>query len=144
MCRQLTDVVIVLSAEDVLRGQGIAPDRASHRLVESANAAVEEALSLLSLAALYTVVELTGCDQHGVPFAGGRFGGPLVARAMTGAEQLGIAVCTIGEAREKRVEEMMCADVGERWRSMGRGLLLCGRFCKLSRSRSRRRPVDAA
>ncbi|MFO8034671.1 MAG: hypothetical protein R6U88_05885 [Candidatus Bipolaricaulota bacterium] len=107
MYRQVKDVVLHLSAEDVLRGQGIDPGRAPQRLVDSANAAIEETHALVSPAALYTIVNVTDFEHYRISFEGGSFEGPLVARATAGAQQLSIALCTIGESLERRVEEMM-------------------------------------
>lgn len=98
---------IRLSPEDILLGQGIDPARASNRLFETARPVVEEAHDLLKPAAIYKIVEVIKFEHQRVSFEGGAFEGSLVARAMAGAEHLYIAVCTIGEELEKRVEELM-------------------------------------
>jgi hypothetical protein len=107
MFKQVNDFEIKLTAEDVLMGQGIDPKRASERLFASAAAIIEEAHSLLRPVALYTLVKVTNFEHQKVTYEGGFFEGSLVAKAMAGADHLNIALCTIGEPLEKRVEEMM-------------------------------------
>ncbi len=101
------DVPLNLSVEDVLRGQGVDPERASARLVDAATVAAEQASGLACPAALYKMVHVTDFEHQRVSFDGGAFEGPLVARAMAGAQQVAIAVCTIGEALERRAEQAM-------------------------------------
>jgi len=103
----ITDIDITLQPEDVLKGQGIDPGRASKRLLEDAASIIEEAHSLLKPAAVYTIVDVIKFEHRRIVFEGGSFEGPLVARAMAGAEHLNIAVCTIGEQLEKRVQDLM-------------------------------------
>jgi len=109
MYRYMRDVPISLGVEDVLRGQGIDPERASPRLAEAAQAAAQQACNLAQPAALYTILPVTGFSHQRVSFEGGAFEGPLVARAMASARQAAIVVCTIGEALEQSTEEMMRA-----------------------------------
>jgi hypothetical protein len=96
-----------LNAEDVLKGQGIDPARASARLFDTAKSVIEEAHSLLKPAAIYTVVKIKEFEHQRASFEGGVFEGSLVARSMAGADHLNIAVCTIGGELDKRVGEMM-------------------------------------
>ncbi len=107
MYKQVNDFDFHLYAEDVLKGQGIDPARASNRLVEAAENVIEEAHSLLKPAALYIIVKVTAFEHQRVVFEGGNFEGSLVARAMAGADHLNIALCTIGDELENRVHEMM-------------------------------------
>ncbi len=107
MHKQVNDFDFRLYAEDVLKGQGIDPARASNRLVEAAENVIEEAHSLLKPAALYIIVKVTDFEHQQVAFEGGNFEGSLVARAMAGADHLNIALCTIGDELETRVQEMM-------------------------------------
>lgn len=96
-----------LTREDVLKGQGIDPARASNRLYESAESVLEEAHLLLEPAALYAVTRVTEFNHQSIKFEGGTFEGPLVAKAMAGAEHLNIAACTIGKGLEDAVGKMM-------------------------------------
>ncbi len=96
-----------LSIEDVLKGQGIDPVRASSRLFEIAESVIAEAQSLLKPAALYTVARVTEFEHQRISFESGAFEGPLVARAMAGADHLNISLCTIGEGLDNRVSAMM-------------------------------------
>ncbi len=96
-----------ISEEDILKGQGIDPNRASPKLFKQAEEVIEETHSLIKPAAVYTITEVTGFEHQKITFEGGGFEGPLVGRAMAGAEHLNIAICTIGGKLEKRVEEIM-------------------------------------
>ncbi len=99
-----------LTAEEVLKGQGINPEKASPKLFENARNIIEEAHSLINPAAMYSIVEVTGFEHQTISFKGGSFEGPLVNKAMAGAEQLNIALCTIGADLEQRVQELMNED----------------------------------
>ena len=107
MYKKITDFDFQLTANDVLKGQGIDPERASERLYASAESVLEEAHSLLKPAALYTVVRVTDFDHQKITFKEGSFEGPLVAKALAGADDLNIAACTIGEDLENSVVEIM-------------------------------------
>ncbi len=107
MYKQVNDFDFRLTGEDVLKGQGIDPAKASTRLTEAAEAVIEEAQSLLKPAALYTIVGVTNFEHQQVSFEGGSFEGSLVARAMAGADHLNIALCTIGDDLENRVAALM-------------------------------------
>ena len=110
MHKKITEFDFQLKAEDILKGQGIDPERASERLYTSAESVLEEAQSLLKPAALYTVVKVTDFDHQNLSFEGGYFEGPLIAKALAGADHLNIAACTIGEDLENQVKEMMDDD----------------------------------
>jgi hypothetical protein len=96
-----------LTAGNILKGQGIDPTRASERLKKTAESVIDEAHSLLNPAAIYTVVNVLEFEHKTISFEGGSFEGSLVSKALAGADHLNIAVCTIGDSLELRVEEMM-------------------------------------
>ncbi len=110
MLKKINDLNIHLSADDILRGQGIDPDRASKRLLETAESVIELAEKLLNPAAIFTVVRVTEFEHQKVSFEGGAFEGSLVARAMAGADELSIGICTIGEELEKEIDTLMVED----------------------------------
>ncbi len=107
MYELVTEFDFALSKEEVLKGQGIDPQRASPRLFENADEVIEETHSLIKPAAMYTVVQVNNFEHQTITFENGSFEGPLVGRAMAGAEHLNIAVCTIGGDLERRVQELM-------------------------------------
>ncbi|HSW35387.1 MAG TPA: hypothetical protein VLH18_02165 [Candidatus Limnocylindrales bacterium] len=107
MHKLIDDFVFTLEIEDVLKGQGIDPARASERLFEGAEAVIEEALRIINPAAIYSTLDVVDFNHQRITFAGGFFEGPLVARSMAGAEQLSIALCTIGPHLDRRVTELM-------------------------------------
>lgn len=105
-----TDFDFCLTVESSLRGQGIDPARAKERLIKAAQEALEEAPSLLAPAALYGTLPVLDFQHERVEFAGGCFEGPLVARAMAGASEINLALCTIGSRLEERVAGLMGED----------------------------------
>lgn len=107
MHTEIRDFDIKLTFQDVLKGQGVDPGRASDRLAETAEAVLEETHALIEPAAIYMVTPVTDFEHKTIRFNGGSFEGPLVAKAFAGAEHLYIAVCTIGDALENRVQELM-------------------------------------
>ena len=106
----LTDLVPALKVAHVLRGQGVDPDRARPRVVAAARGVLDEAQSLLAPAALYTVLPVRDFQHQRVTLEGGAvFTGTLVARALAGATQVYLAVCTIGPALEERMDALFAA-----------------------------------
>jgi len=101
----ITDFQPLLEVEHVLRGQGVdEPARASKRVVAVAQQVLNEAQALLAPAAMYTILPVRDFHHQTVVLDGGvAFEGPLVARALAGATQIGLAVCTIGPALEEQV-----------------------------------------
>jgi len=96
-----------LTVTDVLKGQGIDPERASSRLYEAAQAVIGEAEALVEPAAIYTVVDVIELDHQTVRFEAGQFVGSLVQKTVAGADQLYVAICTIGETLDNRVDQLM-------------------------------------
>ncbi len=107
MYELVTEFDFTLTEEDVLKGQGIDPERASPKLFENAKDIIEETHSLIKPAAVYTIIEIANFEHQKITFEGGSFEGPLVGKAMAGAKHLNIAICTIGGDLEQRVQELM-------------------------------------
>jgi hypothetical protein len=107
----ITDMQVLLELAHVLRGQGIDdPARASSGVVAVARQILDEAQALLAPAAIYTVLPVRDFHHQTVSLDGGvAFEGPLVARALAGAREVALAVCTIGAALEERVAAMFDA-----------------------------------
>lgn len=105
------DIPFSLDAADVLIGQGIEPSRARHGLVSSAEDVLDDLPGLLDLGAVYDVVPVRDFHHQTVELEGGAaFEGPLVARALAGAEKAALAVCTIGPALEERMDQLFSED----------------------------------
>jgi hypothetical protein len=99
-----------LGVADVLRGQGIDPDRARPPVVSAAQEVIVEAQALSAPAALYTILPVRDFRHQTVVMEGGAvFEGPLVARALAGATKVAVAVCTVGPALEERVAALMAS-----------------------------------
>jgi len=100
-----------LELAHVLRGQGIDdPARASAGVVAVAHQILDEAQALLAPAAIYTVLPVRDLHHETVSLDGGAtFEGPLVERALAGAREVALAVCTIGAALEERVATLFAA-----------------------------------
>lgn len=102
---------ISLSAEDVLEGQGIDPERARPGLIASAEDVVDGISDLLDPGVVYNVFSVEDFHHQTIELEGGAaFEGPLVARALAGAEKVALAVCTVGSALEERVKELFSED----------------------------------
>jgi len=107
----ITDIQLFLEIEHVLKGQGIDPTRARPRLVAAAEGVLGEAQSLLDPVALYTILPVREFYHQTVVLDGGAiFEGPLVARALAGATEAALVVCTIGPALEEQVGALFAAD----------------------------------
>jgi len=100
-----------LTAGDVLRGQGIDVERARPMLRTAAEAVTRNLEELLEPAAVLDVVEVTDFHHKTIELVGGHsLEGPLAARALAGAEEVALAVCTIGLALEERMNELFSED----------------------------------
>lgn len=107
----ITDLEPVLEVEHVLRGQGIDhPERASKGVIATAQNVLEEAQALLAPAAMYTIVPVQDFHHQTVVLDGeAAFEGPLVARALAGADEVALVVCTIGPALEAEMSARFAA-----------------------------------
>jgi len=107
----ITDFRPSLEAAHVLRGQGIDPARARPSVVAAAEGVLEEAQALLAPAALYTILPVRDFHHQTILLdEGATFEGPLAARALAGAKEVALAVCTIGPALEERMDRLFAAD----------------------------------
>ena len=97
---------ISLDTDQVLLGQGADPSRASPALRRIAQEVLSELKILLEPVALLGTLPILGFQGRRVFFEGGFFEGPLLARAMAGAAELGLVLCTIGPGLEERVREL--------------------------------------
>jgi hypothetical protein len=141
----ITDWQLALEVTPVLRGQGIDPSRARPELVTAAQRVLGEAQSLLAPVALYTILPVRDFHSQQVTLegeAGSVFvsvlKGPLVARALAGATQVALAVCTIGPALEERVTALFAA--GDPVRAMaldGAGVAALGEVSQMVVARIR-------
>jgi len=134
----VTDIQPLLEVEHVLRGQGIDPARARPGIVAAAREALEEAQALLAPIALYTVLPVRDFQHQRVTLDGGAvFEGPLVARALAGATEVALAVCTIGSALDERVAELFAEAPVQALALDGAGIGAVGRVARLVGERVR-------
>jgi len=109
--QRLTGVCLSLTVEDVLEGQGIAPDRARSAIMASAQEILSDLPNLLDPAAVYDVVSVQDFHHRTIELEHGEaLEGPLAARALAGAEKVALAVCTIGPALEARIKQLFAED----------------------------------
>ncbi len=107
----ITKFQIALSEVDVLRGQGMDPDRVRPPLISAARSALGEVDELLAPAACYRILPIAAFEDQKVRLAGGAIlDGPLVTRALTGARKVALALCTLGPALERRVSDYFTAE----------------------------------
>jgi len=105
--RSLTGLRPELGVPELLRGQGVDPDRASRRMVALAESLVDEVRSLIDPAAIYAIFPVVELDHQRVALDNGAaLSGPLISRALAGATHVALAVCTAGPALEARVQEL--------------------------------------
>ena len=103
----VTDFEISLEVEHVLEGQGIPPAQASAALRKAAQDVIDEAQELLAPAALYAILPVRQFEHQQIILENGAsFSGSLMARALAGATEVALAVCTIGPALEERMEAL--------------------------------------
>lgn len=96
-----------LDANKVLAAQGADPAAIRRRhpgLVEAAERALGEGLGLIAPDALQRVLPVTRRDGGGVHLAGGGcIRGASIERQLCEADEIAVAICTIGGALEQRV-----------------------------------------
>jgi hypothetical protein len=106
----ITDFQLSFEAEQVLEGQGIPPSQASLPLIATAEEVLGEARELLVPVAVYTILPVRDFEHQQVVLDGGAtFSGPLVARALAGAAEVAVAVCSIGPALDEHVSALFAA-----------------------------------
>jgi hypothetical protein len=109
--RKITDVPVSLDTEDVLEGQGIDPKRARPSLMSPAQTILDALPTLLSPAALYDLVPVKSFRHKTIELEdGATFEGALAARALAGAKEVALAICTIGPALEERMNQLFADD----------------------------------
>jgi hypothetical protein len=110
----LTDWKFTLSAEDVLRGQGVYPEvvrTGKPLLMKTAERARSEGLALLHPVALTREIAVQAHRHERMLLAGGAtLTGPLVTRHLAGAQRVVAAVCTIGAELEESVTRLLNED----------------------------------
>jgi len=135
----ITDLQPSLEVAHVLQGQGVDPARARPGVVTVARDVLGEAQALLAPAALYTTLPVRDFQHQRVALEDGAvFSGPLVARALAGATEVDIAVCTIGPALEEYVDTLVAA--GDIVRAMafdGAGVAALGEVSRMVVARMR-------
>jgi exosome complex RNA-binding protein Csl4 len=106
----IADVQLSLDVAHVLEGQGIPSSQASPPLVATAEEVLGEVQALLAPRTLYTILPVRDFGHQRVVLdSGATFSGPLVARALAGAAEVAVAVCSIGPALDERVSALFAA-----------------------------------
>jgi hypothetical protein len=107
----LTDWNFTLSADDVLHGQGADPETVRAKksaLLKAASAALHAGLTKLRpVAAIHTAKVVEHRHERLLLEGGKELVSPLVAHHLAGAEQVVLAVCTIGPELEKLASSWM-------------------------------------
>lgn len=105
----ITDFRPVIKVAHILRGQGVDPERARPETVAIAQEMLGKAQALLAPVALYDTLPVRDFRHRVILKSGASFEGPLVTRALAGATELALAVCTVGPALEERVTALLSA-----------------------------------
>jgi hypothetical protein len=109
--RSLTNLSIELTVDDVLRGQGMEPKRASDRIAAVAEEILDEAQPLLAPMAIYTYAPVRTMEHESVIVASDvasvSLTGVSLRRAIADASAIAAAICTIGPSLEERMSERL-------------------------------------
>jgi hypothetical protein len=106
----ITDFPLALDAAHVLQGQGLDPAHVRPEIVAVAQEALGEIQALLAPMALYDTMPVREFRHHTVILEDeASFTSELVVRALTGATEVALVVCTIGSALETRVSALFAA-----------------------------------
>ncbi len=101
----LEDFDLTISADDVLRGEGVDPETARTKrpaLVKFASAARHQGFTKLKPVAVLHEANVIEHRHERILLADGKMlTGPLAARHLAGAERVAAVVCTIGSALEE-------------------------------------------
>lgn len=107
----LTDWQLTLSSDDVLRGQGADPQIIHTKrptLLDAASTALSEGSAMLHPAACIETAAVTEHRHEQIRLENGKkLIGSGIARHLAGAEQVAIAICTIGSELETLSERWM-------------------------------------
>lgn len=110
----LHDWNLTLNVDHVLMGQGVDPEvihERSPHLVEVAQRALAEGQSLLEPLVIYRHLAVQGLKHERLLLAGGfSLIGPLIAQHLAPAKQVVVILCTIGDALENYLSEVMITD----------------------------------
>lgn len=108
------DWTLDLDADKVLAAQGADPAAIRRRhpaLVEAAERALAEGPGLIAPAARHRILPVTRRDEAGMHLPGGGcIRGASIERQLCDADEVAVAVCTIGGALEQRVSTLLDDD----------------------------------
>lgn len=111
----LTDLPLEITAEDVIRAQGLSVDRVkskSPRLIEITHRAVEEGLPYLQPRVAFERYPVTGITSTGVLLGESiTLEGDLLRQHFENCQEIAAAVCTVGEKIGVLVSELFPKDV---------------------------------
>lgn len=109
----LSSLVLDLTTDDVLRGQGADPAVIRSRrpgLVALAERALEAGRGLLQPRVAFSRLRVTGLRHERLTLDGGALQGPLIAQHLAAAELVTVMVCTVGERIDAEVARIMDDD----------------------------------
>ncbi len=136
MSSVITDLQVSLDVTHVLRGQGIDPTRARPAVVETARSVLDDAHTLFAPAAIYTILPVSDLAHQRVTLEGGAvFEGALVARALAGATEIALAVCTVGLAVDERVSALFASEPVRALALDGAGIAAVGQVARMAAER---------
>lgn len=111
----LTDLPLVITAEDVIRAQGLSVERVkskSPRLVEITRRAVEVGVPYLQPRVVFERYPITGFNSTGVVLGGSStLEGELIRQHFADCQEVVAGVCTVGESIGELVSETFPKDI---------------------------------
>jgi hypothetical protein len=109
----LSSLVLDLTTDDVLRGQGADPAVIRSRrpgLVALAERALEAGRSLLQPRVAFSRLQVTGLRHERLTLDGGVLQGPLIVQHLAAAKLVTVMACTVGERIDAEVARTMDDD----------------------------------
>jgi hypothetical protein len=110
----ITDWKLVVDSDMVLRGQGADPSivrQRKPRLVEIAEQALEEGMSLIAPSVVYRILEVESLRHETFQLSNGaKLSGTPLSQHLAPAKQIAVIVCTLGDSLEQRVSTLMRSD----------------------------------
>lgn len=110
----LTDWQLEIDVDMVLRGQGADPLAIRQRkpkLVELTEQALAQEMQLIQPAVVYRILTVQNLKHETMLLEGGaKLTGSLIAEQLAQAQQVALMVCTVGNALEERISNLMPSD----------------------------------
>ncbi len=131
MCRIVQDFDLEFSYEDVLRGQGVQPSRATKRMITDSKEVLNSCLDLIKPISIYDSFKINEAKGEELVINGNSLTGPLLKCATVAAESIYIAICTIGGDLDNKLEILIKESPTKALSLEGLGISAIGKVAKI-------------